>query len=647
MIDITLPDGSIKQYEKNVTPMDVAKSISEGLARNVISASFDGTTIETHTPLTSNGSLILYTWNDKEGKKAFWHSTAHVLAQALEELYPRVKLSIGPAIENGFYYDVDLGEQSLSEKDFKAIEDKMLEIARGKFDFSMRSVSKAEALSMYKKQGNEYKVELIENLEDGTITFCDHSTFTDLCRGGHIPNTGIIKAIKLLSVAGAYWRGDEKNKQLTRVYGVSFPKQKDLTDYLELLEEAKRRDHRKLGKELELFTFSSKVGQGLPLWLPKGAALRERLENFLKKAQKKAGYEMVVTPHIGQKELYVTSGHYAKYGADSFQPIHTPAEGEEFLLKPMNCPHHCEIYNNRPFSYKELPKRYAEFGTVYRYEQSGELHGLTRVRGFTQDDAHIFCTPDQLDKEFKDVIDLVLYVFGSLGFENFRTQVSIRDPKQPEKYIGSLENWDKAEQAIINAAKDKGLDYDIVEGEAAFYGPKLDFMVKDALGRNWQLGTIQVDYNLPERFELTYKGSDNELHRPVMIHRAPFGSMERFVAILLEHTGGNFPLWLIPTQAIILSISEKYEKYAEKVLNLLENNEIRALVDNRNETIGKKIREAEMQKTPYMIIVGENEEGENKITVRQHGGEDLGMISVEDFSKIVKKEINKTLKTFK
>ncbi|MGJ8593835.1 MAG: threonine--tRNA ligase [Aquaticitalea sp.] len=647
MIDITLPDGSIKQYDENVTPMDVAKSISEGLARNVISANFNGTTVETHTPLSSNGSLVLYTWNDKEGKKAFWHSSAHVLAQALEELYPGVKLSIGPAIDNGFYYDIDLGEASLSDKDFKTIEDKMLEIARGKFDFSMRSVSKGEALSLYKGQNNEYKIELIENLEDGTITFCDHSTFTDLCRGGHIPNTAIIKAVKLLSVAGAYWRGDEKNKQLTRVYGISFPKQKELTEYLELLEEAKRRDHRKLGKELELFTFSARVGQGLPLWLPKGAALRERLENFLKKAQKKAGYEMVVTPHIGQKELYVTSGHYAKYGADSFQPILTPNEGEEFLLKPMNCPHHCEIYNTRPFSYKELPKRYAEFGTVYRYEQSGELHGLTRVRGFTQDDAHIFCTPDQLDKEFKDVIDLVLYVFGSLGFENFRTQVSIRDPKTPEKYIGSLENWDKAENAIINAAKDKDLNYEIVEGEAAFYGPKLDFMVKDALGRNWQLGTIQVDYNLPERFDLTYKGSDNELHRPVMIHRAPFGSIERFVAILLEHTGGNFPLWLMPTQAIVLSISEKYEKYAEKVLNLLENHEIRALADNRNETIGKKIREAEMQKVPYMIIIGENEEGENKISVRQHGGEDLGMISVEEFSKIVDEEINKTLKTFK
>lgn len=647
MIDITLPDGSVKPFENNATPMDVAKSISEGFARNVISANFNGTTVETHTPLTTDGTLVLYTWNDKDGKKAFWHSSAHVLAQALEELYPGVKLSIGPAIENGFYYDVDLGEDTISDKDFKTIESKMLEIARGKHDFNLRSVTKDDALSLYKAQDNEYKVELIENLEDGTITFCDHATFTDLCRGGHIPNTGIIKAVKIMSVAGAYWRGDEKNKQLTRVYGISFPKQKDLTEYLNLLEEAKKRDHRKLGKELELFTFSSKVGQGLPLWLPKGAALRERLENFLKKAQKKAGYEMVVTPHIGQKELYVTSGHYEKYGADSFQPILTPSEGEEFLLKPMNCPHHCEIYNAKPFSYKELPKRYAEFGTVYRYEQSGELHGLTRVRGFTQDDAHIFCMPDQLDKEFKDVIDLVLYVFGSLGFENFTAQVSLRDPNTPEKYIGSDENWEKAEAAILNAAIDKGLNYVVETGEAAFYGPKLDFMVKDALGRNWQLGTIQVDYNLPERFDLTYKGSDNELHRPVMIHRAPFGSMERFVAILLEHTGGNFPLWLMPTQVIILSISEKYEKYAEKVLNLLENDEIRALADHRNETIGKKIREAEMAKIPYMIIVGENEENENKITVRQHGGDDLGMISVQEFSQIVDTEVKKTLKTFK
>ncbi|WP_040250647.1 threonine--tRNA ligase [Psychroserpens mesophilus] len=647
MINITLPDGTIKTFEKGITPMEVAKDISEGFARNVISASFNDETIETNTPLKTDGSLILYTWTNNEGKKAFWHSTSHVLAQALEELYPGIKLSIGPAIENGFYYDVDFGDNTISEKDFKTIENKMLEIARGKHDFNMRSVSKHEALSLYKSQDNEYKVELIENLEDGTITFCDHSTFTDLCRGGHIPNTGIIKAVKILSVAGAYWRGDENNKQLTRVYGISFPKQKELTEYLHLLEEAKKRDHRKLGKELELFTFSQKVGQGLPLWLPKGAALRERLENFLKSAQKKAGYEMVVTPHIGQKELYETSGHYAKYGEDSFQPITTPKEGEEFLLKPMNCPHHCEIYNSSQWSYKDLPKRFAEFGTVYRYEQSGELHGLTRVRGFTQDDAHIFCTPDQLDKEFKDVIDLVLYVFGSLGFENFTAQVSLRDPENPDKYIGSDENWKKAEDAILNAAIDKGLDYVVETGEAAFYGPKLDFMVRDALGRQWQLGTIQVDYTLPERFDLTYKGSDNELHRPIMIHRAPFGSMERFIAILLEHTGGNFPLWLMPEQVIILSLSEKYEKYTEKVLNLLEKHEIRALADNRNETIGKKIREAEMNKIPYMVIIGENEENENKISVRQHGGEDLGMINVDEFAEIVDNEVKKTLKTFK
>ncbi len=647
MIDITLPDGTIKSFEEGVTPMGVAKSISEGFARNVISANFNGNTVETSTPLYKDGTLVLYTWSNDEGKKAFWHSSSHVLAQALEDLYPGIKLSIGPAIENGFYYDVDFGEHSVSEKDFKAIETKMIEIARGKHDFSLRSVSKSDALSLYKEQQNEYKVELIENLEDGTITFCDHSTFTDLCRGGHIPNTGIIKAVKIMSVAGAYWRGDENNKQLTRVYGISFPKQKELTQYLQLLEEAKKRDHRKLGKELELFTFSKRVGQGLPLWLPKGAALRERLENFLKVAQKKAGYEMVITPHIGQKDLYVTSGHFEKYGEDSFQPIHTPSEGEEFLLKPMNCPHHCEIYNAKPYSYKELPKRYAEFGTVYRYEQSGELHGLTRVRGFTQDDAHIFCTPDQLDEEFKEVIDLVLYVFGSLGFENFKAQVSLRDPNTPEKYIGSDDNWKKAEDAILNAAIDKGLDYVVETGEAAFYGPKLDFMVKDALGRNWQLGTIQVDYNLPERFDLTYKGNDNELHRPVMIHRAPFGSMERFIAILLEHTGGNFPLWLMPEQAIILSLSEKYEKYSEKVLSLLENHEIRALTDNRNETIGKKIREAEMNKIPFMIIIGENEENEDMITVRKHGGEDLGMISINAFSEIVTKEIQQTLKTFK
>ena len=646
MINITLPDGSVKQIASGATPMDVAKSISEGLARNVISAKYNGTIVETATPLTADGTIILYTWNDDEGKAAFRHSSSHVLAQALSELYPGVKLTIGPSIENGFYYDVETGYHVISENDFKKIEDKMLEIARGKHDFSMRSVSKAEALDKYKSEGNEFKVELIENLEDGTITFCDHDTFTDLCRGGHIPNTGIIKAVKIMNVAGAYWRGDENKPQLTRVYGTSFPKQKDLKQYLELLEEAKKRDHRKLGKELELFTFSKRVGQGLPLWLPKGAALRERLENFLKAAQKKQGYEMVISPHIGQKELYETSGHYAKYGADSFQPIHTPAEGEEFLLKPMNCPHHCEIYNARPWSYRELPKRFAEFGTVYRYEQSGELHGLTRVRGFTQDDAHIFCTPDQLDNEFMKVIDLVLYVFGSLGFENFTAQVSLRDPEKPEKYIGSDENWEKAESAILNAAKAKGLDYVVETGEAAFYGPKLDFMVKDALGRKWQLGTIQVDYNLPERFELTYKGSDNEMHRPVMIHRAPFGSMERFIAILLEHTGGNFPLWLMPEQAIILTLSEKYEKYAEKVLNSLENHEIRALTDNRSETMGKKIREAEMQKIPFMIIVGEQEEKDGTISVRRHGGEDLGSMTMEAFAKAIKEEVASTMKTF-
>ncbi|AOR27503.1 threonyl-tRNA synthetase [Formosa sp. Hel1_33_131] len=646
MIHITLPDGSIRSFEENLTVLDVAKDISEGFARNVISAKFNDITVETSTLLTTDGSLTLYTWKDDAGKKAFWHSSSHVLAQALEELFPGVKLSIGPAIDNGFYYDVDLGDQVISDKDFKRIEDKMIEIARGKHDFTIKSVSKADALSKYTKEENTYKVELIENLTDGEITFCDHSSFTDLCRGGHIPNTGIIKAVKILSVAGAYWRGDENNTQLTRVYGISFPKQKELTEYLILLEEAKKRDHRKLGKQLELFTFSKKVGQGLPLWLPKGAALRSRLEDFLKKAQQKAGYEMVITPHIGQKELYITSGHYEKYGADSFQTIKTPKDGEEFLLKPMNCPHHCEIYNAKPFSYKELPKRFAEFGTVYRYEQSGELHGLTRVRGFTQDDAHIFCTPDQLNEEFQNVIDLVLYVFGSLGFENFSTQVSVRDPKNLEKYIGASDVWDKAEQAIINAAEAKGLNYVIETGEAAFYGPKLDFMVKDALGRQWQLGTIQVDYNLPERFDLTYKGADNELHRPVMIHRAPFGSMERFVAILLEHTGGNFPLWLMPEQVIILSISEKYEKYARKVLNSLENNEIRALVDNRNETMGKKIRDAEMQKVPYMIIVGEQEELDGTISVRKHGGDDLGTISVESFTSIIEEEIKKTLKEF-
>jgi threonyl-tRNA synthetase len=646
MIHITLPDGSVREFNKNSTPLDVAKAISEGFARNVISANFNGTTVETSTPLTTDGSLILYTFNDADGKKAFWHSSAHVLAQAILEFHPNAKLTIGPAIDNGFYYDIDLGDNMISEKDFSEIEKKFLELARGKHEFKLRSISKADALAYYKEEGNQYKVELIENLTDGDITFCDHSDFTDLCRGGHIPNTGIIKAIKVMSVAGAYWRGDEKNNQLTRIYGISFPKQKMLTEHLELLEEAKKRDHRKLGKELELFTFSQKVGAGLPLWLPKGAALRGRLEDFLKKAQKKAGYEMVMTPHIGQKELYVTSGHYEKYGADSFQAIKTPKMDEEFLLKPMNCPHHCEVYNFKPHSYKDLPKRFAEFGTVYRYEQSGELHGLTRVRGFTQDDAHIFCTPEQLDQEFKDVIDLVLYVFKSLGFEDFTAQVSIRDMENLDKYIGDVKTWELAEQAIINAATDKGLNFVIEEGEAAFYGPKLDFMVKDALGRSWQLGTIQVDYNLPKRFELTYKGADNQLHQPVMIHRAPFGSMERFIAVLLEHTGGNFPLWLTPDQVILLPISDKYEKYSEKVLELLENSEIRALVDDRNEKTGRKIRDAEMSKIPFMIIVGEKEENEGTVSVRKHGEGDIGTFTIEEFISLIQKEISSTLVKF-
>ena len=646
MINITLPDGSIKQFEKGSTPNDVAMSISHGLARNVISAKFDDTIIETTTPIHIDGHLTLFTFDNTEGKKAFWHSTAHILAQAITFFYPEVKLTIGPAIDNGFYYDLDLGDNSISDKDFKKIEDKMIEFARGKHEFKLRSISKADALSYYKEQNNEYKVELIESLTDGEITFCDHDDFTDLCRGGHIPNTGIVKAVKIMSVAGAYWRGDEKNKQLTRVYGVSFPKQKLLTEHLEKLEEAKQRDHRKLGKELELFAFSKRVGQGLPLWLPKGAELRDRLEQFLKRAQKKAGYEMVITPHIGQKELYVTSGHYEKYGEDSFQAIKTPKMDEEFLLKPMNCPHHCEIYNFKPYSYKDLPKRFAEFGTVYRYEQSGELHGLTRVRGFTQDDAHIFCTPEQLDQEFKNVIDLVLYVFGSLGFEDFTAQVSIRDKDNPDKYIGDLKTWEIAENAIISAASDKGLNYKIVEGEAAFYGPKLDFMVKDALGRNWQLGTIQVDYNLPKRFDLTYKGADNQLHRPVMIHRAPFGSMERFIAVLLEHTGGNFPLWLTPEQVIILPISDKYQIYTEKVLHLLENSEIRALVDKRSEKTGRKIRDAEVSKIPFMLIVGEKEENEGTVSVRKHGEGDIGTFSIEEFISLIKEEISKTVIEF-
>ncbi len=635
MIKITLPDGSIREFEGVVSPLEVAKSISEGLARNTISALVDGKQVEVTTPITQDATVTLLTWNDDLGKKAFWHSSAHLLAQAILEFYPQAKLTIGPAIDSGFYYDVDFGDESLSEKDFEKIEKKMLENARKDATFSLYAVSKADALKEY--ANNPYKTELIENLQDGEITFCTHDNFTDLCRGGHIPSTGIVKAVKILNAAGAYWRGNEKNPQLTRVYGISFPKQKDLTEYLERLEEAKRRDHRKLGKELGIFAFSEKVGAGLPLWLPKGTALRKKLENFLSIAQKKAGYEFVISPHIGSKELYVTSGHWDKYGADSFQPIKTPNEGEEFLLKPMNCPHHCEIYKTSQWSYRDLPKRYAEFGTVYRYEQSGELHGLTRVRGFTQDDAHLFCTPDQLLEEFKKTIDLVLYVFGSLGFADFTAQISLRDPENKEKYIGSDENWEKAETAIVTAATEKGLNTVTEYGEAAFYGPKLDFMVKDALGRSWQLGTIQVDYNLPERFDLWYTGNDNEKHRPVMIHRAPFGSMERFIAILIENTAGDFPLWLSPEQFIILPISEKYVDYAKKVSQLLENHDISGLIDDRNEKTGKKIRDAEMKKIPFMLVVGENEENEDTISVRRRGEGDLGVMKLEDFVSYFKK----------
>jgi threonyl-tRNA synthetase len=641
MITVTFPDGNQRAYEPGTTAMDVAKSISHGLARNILSGSYDGQTIELNDALTHDGTLQFFTWNDSKGKEAFWHSSAHVLAQAILHFYPDAKLTIGPAIEKGFYYDVDFGEQSIGEGDFAKIEQQMLEFARAKSEFKLRSVTKAEALKAYRD--NPFKTELISNLEDGTITFCDHADFTDLCRGGHLPHTGYIKAVKIMNVAGAYWRGDENNPQLTRVYGVSFQKAGQLKEYLELLEEAKKRDHRKLGKELELFTFSQRVGQGLPLWLPKGAALRERLENFLKRAQKKAGYSGVITPHIGNKELYVCSGHYEKYGKDSFQPIHTPEEGEEYLLKPMNCPHHCELYKATPKSYKDLPVRFAEFGTVYRYEQSGELHGLTRVRGFTQDDAHIFCTPNQLKDEFKNVIDLVLYIFKTLDFTDYTAQVSLRDPNKPEKYIGSDENWEKAESAIIEAAEEKNLNTIVEYGEAAFYGPKLDFMVKDALGRSWQLGTIQVDYNLPERFELEYKGSDNESHRPVMIHRAPFGSMERFVAVLLEHCGGNFPLWLTPEQVKILPVSEKYNDYAKEIAEFLEFSDIRALVDERNEKIGRKIRDAEVTKIPFMLIVGEKEATSGELSVRRHGEGDLGTMTREDFVKSIEDEISQLI----
>ena len=630
-INITLPDGSTRQYQPGATGLYIAQSISEGLARNVLAAKVNGEVWDAFRPIEQDAQVQLLTWNDQEGKSAFWHSSAHLLAEALEAMYPGVKFGIGPPVANGFYYDIDLGDRTLGEDDLPKIEAKMQDLARQKNEFTRKPVSKPDALDYFTKKGDEYKLELIEGLEDGKITFYQQGDFVDLCRGPHIPNTGFIKAVKLMNVAGAYWRGNEKNKQLTRIYGITFPKQKELKEYLELLEEAKKRDHRKLGKELDLFTFSEKVGQGLPLWLPKGVILRERLESFLRKAQQKAGYQQVITPHIGHKELYVTSGHYEKYGKDSFQPIHTPNEGEEFLLKPMNCPHHCEIYQSRPHSYKELPIRYAEFGTVYRYEQSGELHGLTRVRGFTQDDAHIFCRPDQLKTEFEKVIDLVLYVFSALGFEDFTSQISLRDREDHSKYIGSDENWELAEQAIVEAATEKGLKTVTEYGEAAFYGPKLDFMVNDALGRQWQLGTIQVDYTLPERFDLTYIGADNQKHRPVMIHRAPFGSMERFVAILLEHTGGDLPLWLAPAQVAILPISEKYSAYADQVMATLEERDIRGSVDNRDEKIGRKIRDAEITKTPFMLIVGEKEEASQAVSVRRHGQGDVGSYALPEF----------------
>jgi threonyl-tRNA synthetase len=637
-INITLPDGTVKQFPKGTSSYQVALSISEGLARNVLAAEVNGEVWDASRAINDDASLKLLTWNDDKGKSTFWHSSAHLMAEALEALYPGTKFGIGPSIETGFYYDVDFGDRAFSSDDFKAIENKMLELAKTKSDYVRKEVSKNDAIAYFQEKGDEYKLDLLNGLTDGQITFYTQGNFTDLCRGPHIPNTGFVKAVKLMSVAGAYWKGDEKNKQLTRLYAVTFPKQSELTDYLTLLEEAKKRDHRKLGKELELFAFSEKVGMGLPLWLPKGAALRERLVQFLQKAQIKSGYEPVITPHIGHKNLYVTSGHYDKYGADSFQPIKTPQEGEEFFLKPMNCPHHCEIYKTKPRSYKDLPVRFAEFGTVYRYEQSGELHGLTRVRGFTQDDAHLFCRPDQVKEEFKKVIDLVLYVFGALGFENYTAQISLRDPENKSKYIGSDENWSLAEQAIIEAASEKGLNTVVELGEAAFYGPKLDFMVKDALGRKWQLGTIQVDYNLPERFELEYTGSDNQKHRPVMIHRAPFGSLERFVAVLIEHCAGNFPLWLSPDQYIILPISEKYADYAKSISDSLNNYDIRGLIDNRDEKIGKKIRDAEIKKIPFMLIVGEKEQEEGKLSVRKHGEGDLGSMTIEAFTEIMQKE---------
>jgi threonyl-tRNA synthetase len=643
MINITLPDNTVRQFPEGITSMEIAKSISEGLARNVLSATVNGEIWDANRPINMDASLKLNTWDSTEGKYTMWHSSAHLMAEAVEQLFPGVKFGIGPAIENGFYYDMDFGDRQISADDLKTIEDRMLELAREKQTFVRREVSKADALNYFGQKNDEYKIELIRDLEDGQITFYESGTFTDLCRGPHLPDTSWIKAVKLLNIAGAYWRGDEKRKQLTRIYGITFPKQKELTDFLELLEEAKKRDHRKLGKELELFTFSQKVGQGLPLWLPKGAQLRERLERFLKNVQQKAGYLPVITPHIGNVELYKTSGHFQKYGKDSFQPINTPEEGEQFMLKPMNCPHHCEIFASKPRSYKDLPLRFAEFGTVYRYEQSGELHGLTRVRGFTQDDAHLFCMPEQIKSEFISVINIVLHIFKTLDFKDYTAQISLRDPDNHEKYIGTDENWEKAENGIIEAVKEAGLDAVIEYGEAAFYGPKLDFMVKDALGRKWQLGTIQVDYNLPERFELEYIGSDNQKHRPVMIHRAPFGSMERFVAVLIEHTAGNFPLWLNPEQVIILPISEKYMEYSKKLSDILNNSEIRSQIDERSEKTGRKIRDAEVRKVPFMLIVGEKEEAEGTVSVRRHGVGDLGSYTIDEFVKLVSKEVNEAM----
>ncbi|GAB3226108.1 threonine--tRNA ligase [Algoriphagus aestuariicola] len=630
-IKITLPDGSVREYEKGTTGLQIAASISEGLARNVLAAKVNGQVWDATRPIDSDSSLQLLTWNDLEGKNTFWHSSAHLMAEALEALYPGTKFGIGPPIETGFYYDVDFGDHKLEGDELEKIEQKMIELAKAKNEYIRKDVGKAEAIAYFQEKGDEYKLDLLEGLEDGSITFYQQGNFTDLCRGPHIPNTGFIKAVKLTNIAGAYWRGDEKRKMLTRIYGVTFPKAQELKDYLTLLEEAKKRDHRKIGRELELFTFSEKVGMGLPLWLPKGTLLRERLISFMKKAQDKSGYQQVTTPHIGSKVLYETSGHYEKYGKDSFQPITTPHEGEAFLLKPMNCPHHCEIYKHKPRSYKDLPIRYAEFGTVYRYEQSGELHGLTRVRGFTQDDAHIFCRPDQVKEEFIKVIDLVLYVFKALGFQDYTAQISLRDPENKQKYIGTDEAWEKAESAIIEAAAEKGLQTVTELGEAAFYGPKLDFMVKDALGRKWQLGTIQVDYQLPDRFQLEYIGSDNQKHRPVMIHRAPFGSLERFVAVLIEHCAGDFPLWLSPEQINILPISEKYIAYAEELKAILDEAGIAGNIDNRDEKIGRKIRDSEVKKVPFMLIVGEKEQEEQKVSVRKHGQGDLGSFSIGEF----------------